>query len=102
MEEDDVEAEEAGSEDEVAELEGVLVELFPLPSPPSSPSSPVLLRSSENIPASRCCSMSALGSVEFGDVTPKAQIKDCTDSPVFVMSNARMGLVSEVLEQDQT
>ena len=83
MGEDDVEAEETGSEEEpdveVAELGGLLVELFPSSSSPSSlpsSSSLVLLRSSENVPASRCCSTVALGSVEFGEVTPNAQIKD--------------------------
>ena len=63
----------------------------------SSSSSPLvsLLRSKVNDPASRCCSMCAEGSVEFGGVTPKAQIKSATVLPSLGTSKARIGLVSE-------
>ena len=64
-------------------------------SPPLSLPLLTLLKSKENEPASRCCTMCTDGSVEFGEVTPNAQIRDWTVPPVLGMSKASIGLMFE-------
>lgn len=93
IDDNDEEAEELGVE--VADVGRLLLEVLSSSSPSSSPPLFVLLKSRENEPASRCCTMCADGSVEFGEVTPKAQIKDSTVPPLFGMSKESIGLISE-------
>lgn len=85
---------------EVEDGEAALDDFWPSSPPSSSPpsSSPLLTLLKSNVigPASRCCSICADGSEEFGEATPKAQIRFSIVPPLFGMSKARIGLVSEV------